>query len=78
MVPRASPGSSVADVEGWLADHAALTAVRRGGRLLLTGCTSADHRSLTRLRMALPPLGSADEAWLVDGGTTIRVRIRPW
>lgn len=69
---------TVADVDGWLADHAALTAVRRTGRLLLTACTSADHRSLTRLRSALPPLGSADEAWLVDGGTTTRVLIRQW
>ncbi|AYF98836.1 FtsK/SpoIIIE domain-containing protein [Protaetiibacter intestinalis] len=75
-VPR--PAVVVGDVDDWLADYAALGAVRREGRMLLLGCTAADHRALTRLRTPLPPLGRADgEAWLVEGGETGRVRVVP-
>jgi S-DNA-T family DNA segregation ATPase FtsK/SpoIIIE len=65
----------VADVDGWLIEHSALALARREGRLLLLGCTAADHRTLTRMRGALPPLSGEDEAWLFDGATTSRVRV---
>lgn len=67
---------TVADVDGWLLEHAAVTAARRDGRLLLIGCTASDHRALTRMRMPLPPLSGDDEAWLFDGASTARVRVR--
>lgn len=66
---------AVADVDGWLVEHAALSAARREGRLLLLGCTAADHRTLTRVRSPLPPLAGAEEGWLFDGSTTTRVRV---
>ena len=66
----------VADIDVWLTDHAGLSVVRREGRLVLIACTSADHRALTRTRVPLPPLGGTDEAWLVEAGTTSRVRVR--
>jgi S-DNA-T family DNA segregation ATPase FtsK/SpoIIIE len=66
----------VADVDGWLLEHAAVTAARRDGRLLLIGCTASDHRALTRMRTPLPPLSGDDEAWLFDGAGTARVRVR--
>ena len=78
MGPDADPSAVlVGDPEGWLAAHGALTRIRRAGRLLLHGCGRADHRMLTRSRDGVPPLGAPDEAWLVEGATTRRVRIRP-
>ena len=71
-LPRVPPSVAritVADVDGWLADHAALAAVRREWPPAAhRPARVRDHRSLTRLRSALPPLASPDEAWLVDGG----------
>jgi len=64
----------VADPDTWLAQHLMLSRVRRGGRMLVHGCTRAEHRTVSRARGAVPPLG-IDDAWLVDGGITTRVRI---
>lgn len=65
----------IADPETWLATHHDLARLRREGRLLLHGCTRADHRTLTRARDGLPPLASDDEAWLVEARVTRRVRV---
>lgn len=72
---RGGDRTHVADVDGWLADHAATTAARRAGRLLFIDCSAADHRTLTRTRAALPPLSGDDDAWLFDSVTTTRVRV---
>lgn len=71
-------GVRVADVDGWMLDHLALTQTRRTGRLLLHGCTRAELRTLVRARSAVPPLSDTrdDEAWLVEGSEIRRVRVR--
>ncbi len=65
----------VADVDAWLGEHQTLARVRREGRLLVEGGLRADHRALTRSRAPLPPLRGHEEAWLVEGGVTARVRL---
>lgn len=72
---RADGEVVVADVDGWLLDHAASATARRTGRMLFIGCSTADHRTLTRTRAPLPPLSGDDDAWLFDGATTARVRV---
>ncbi len=74
---RARHETTINDVDGWLADHGGLERARRSGRLLLVGCTTADHRALTRARAPLPPLSGDDEAWRFDGTSTTRVRVLP-
>jgi len=64
----------VADPDAWLAEHLALGSARRSGRILFHGCSRAEHRTLTRARGPVPPLAD-DDAWLVEGGATRRVRI---
>jgi len=69
----------VGDVDAWLVQQFALGRHRRGGRLLLVGCTRAELRSLGRARGAVPPLdpdAADDEAWLVEGSEVTRVRVR--
>jgi S-DNA-T family DNA segregation ATPase FtsK/SpoIIIE len=65
----------VGDIDSWLVDQLTLGGIRRSGRLLLHGCTRADLRALTRSRSPVPPLGGADEAWLVEGAEIARVRM---
>jgi S-DNA-T family DNA segregation ATPase FtsK/SpoIIIE len=75
-----APGEAavlVGDVEAWLAEHAALTEFRRAGRLLLSGCSRAELRALTRSRGAAPPLAGEHEAWRIDGVAATRVRLDP-
>ncbi|MBN9141710.1 MAG: hypothetical protein J0H23_12875 [Micrococcales bacterium] len=77
LEPAGTPFDAVlvSDPEGWLSAPQALTRLRRDGRLLLHGCTRADHRMLTRAREGLPPLAGQHEAWLVEAGVTRRARV---
>lgn len=75
--PAGEAAVRVADADGWLLDHLALTHTRRSGRLLLHGCTRAELRTLVRSRGPVPPLGGdEDDAWLVEGAEITRVRVR--
>jgi S-DNA-T family DNA segregation ATPase FtsK/SpoIIIE len=75
---RPDAAVQVGDIDAWLMEHLALGRIRRGGRLLLVGCTRADLRALARSRGAVSPLDAQhpDEAWLVEGAEITRVRLR--
>jgi S-DNA-T family DNA segregation ATPase FtsK/SpoIIIE len=71
-----APLALVGDPDDANAQWALLTAVRRGGSLVLRGCTTADHRALLPGRGLPPPLGpDAAECWLATADGTVRARI---